>query len=174
MEWKDVLSSRLSAALDAVDRLLARVNDDDLGWKPASGDNWMTVGQLIEHIVTINGMTFQGFITGDWPVPEGMTADELENMSMEEMLPPAEQMPTVASVAEARTKLAADRAQALAALEKLAESQVAEPAPAGWDPTPLPLAERLITLLEHLDAHKAQLFYYLKLQGHPVGTMDLY
>jgi len=29
-------------------------------------------------------------------------------------------------------------------------------------------------MIQHLDRHKVQLFYYLKLQGKPVNTADLW
>jgi len=29
-------------------------------------------------------------------------------------------------------------------------------------------------MVQHLDRHKSQLFYYLKLQGVPMGTADLW
>jgi len=36
------------------------------------------------------------------------------------------------------------------------------------------LGLRLLQMIEHLKMHKSQLFYYLKLQGLPVNTMDLW
>ncbi len=37
-----------------------------------------------------------------------------------------------------------------------------------------PLGFQLHQMVRHLDEHKAQLFYYLKLQGKPVNTGDLW
>jgi hypothetical protein len=34
------------------------------------------------------------------------------------------------------------------------------------------LGRRLLQMVDHLKAHKGQLFYYLKLQGKPVNTHD--
>ncbi len=45
---------------------------------------------------------------------------------------------------------------------------------APWDPTPRPLGYRLNEMIDHLISHKAQLFYYLKLQGKPVNTGNLW
>lgn len=58
------------------------------------------------HIAGACGACFKGMVTGDWGLPEGV---DVENPSPEEMLPPAEELPTVESVAEARKLLAADK-----------------------------------------------------------------
>ncbi len=42
-----------------------------------------------------------------------------------------------------------------------------------WDATELLLGHRLLYMVAHLNHHKAQLFYYLKLQGKPVNTSHL-
>jgi len=36
------------------------------------------------------------------------------------------------------------------------------------------LGWHLLQMVRHLDQHKGQLFYYLKLQGEPVNTADLW
>ena len=36
------------------------------------------------------------------------------------------------------------------------------------------LGHRLLQMVDHLKQHKGQLFYYLKLQGKPVSTTDLW
>jgi hypothetical protein len=38
----------------------------------------------------------------------------------------------------------------------------------------LGLGRYLLQMVQHLDRHKGQLFYYLKLQGKPVNTADLW
>lgn len=38
----------------------------------------------------------------------------------------------------------------------------------------MPLGVRMIQMVDHLKQHKGQLFYYLKLQGQPVKTGDLW
>jgi hypothetical protein len=78
-----------------------------------------------------------------------------------------------ASIDQARTLLAADKKTALECLSICSEEDLAKkPAPAPWDPTPMILGHRLLQMVEHLKAHKGQLFYYLKLQGIPVDTRD--
>ena len=91
------------------------------------------------------------------------------------MLPPAEKMATLASVAEAQEMLKRDKRLAFEMLAGCTEEKLAsQVAPAPWDPTPLLLGHRLLQMVEHLKLHKAQLFYYLKLQGIPVHTGDLW
>ena len=70
MNWTDLLKSEIDAAYGAADGLLSLV--DDLDWKPATGDNWMSTGQLLQHMTDACGGTFRGFVTGDWGMPEGV------------------------------------------------------------------------------------------------------
>lgn len=166
MKWSDLLKGNIEYSYGVTDKLLDLV--DDLGWKPATGSNWMTTGQLCMHIASACGSGFKGFITGDWGIP-------VEDMKPEDMLPPAEKLPTVGSVAEAKKLLAEDKQLALKTLSEAGEDNLEnKPTPAPWDPTPMPLGQRLLTMVAHLEQHKAQLFYYLKLQGKPVNTGHLW
>ncbi len=93
----------------------------------------------------------------------------------EEMLPPAEKLPTIQSVAEARRLVGEDKDLALKMLAGCKEERLAnDKAPVPWDPTPTILGHRLLQMLDHLKQHKGQLFYYLKLQGKPVNTGSLW
>jgi uncharacterized damage-inducible protein DinB len=148
------------------------VEEDKLNWKPSTGSNWMTTGQLLHHLTDACGGTFKGFVTGEWGFPAGV---DPSHMTPDQMMPPAEKLPSVPSVAEAKRLLAADHKTALEMLAQCSEERLAkEPSPAPWDPRPMPLGHRLLGMVGHLDQHKAQLFYYLKLQGKPVNTMHFY
>jgi uncharacterized damage-inducible protein DinB len=172
MNWTELLRTEMDSVYRAADGLMSRVDDDQLDWKPATGSNWMTTGQLLMHMTTACGSTVRGFITGDWGLPEGMSADDVHSA---EMMPPAETMPTIGSVAEARELLAKDKEQALALIKEAGEDRLAnEGTPAPWDPRPIPLGHRLLGMVEHLGNHRGQLYYYLKLQGRPVNTMTFY
>ena len=92
-------------------------------------------------------------------MPEGAISDET---SSEGMLPPAEKMRTLTSAEEARALLAADKQLALDMLDRAAQ-EMEKAAPAPWDPTPTPLDQRLLQMVEHLSTRKGQLFYYPKL-----------
>jgi len=170
MNWTELLKSEVESAYGATEKLLSKTNDQMLGWKPSTGSNWMTTGQLLEHLSSACGATFKGFVTGDWGMPKDVDPGKL---SPEEMLPPAEKMPAAASLAEAKKLLHEDKKTALEILAKCSEEDLANrPAPAPWDPTPMSLGCRLLQMVDHLKAHKGQLFYYLKLQGKPVNTHD--
>jgi hypothetical protein len=109
-------------------------------------------------------------------LPEGEQSAEAEAALTEEMLLSADSMPTVDSIAECKRLLAEDKALAFMMLaqcseDDLANKQVAAP----WDPAnPMGLGYQLLQMVTHLASHKAQLFYYLKLQGKPVHTGHLW
>lgn len=173
MDWRTLLTQELNETFAVTEALTKLVKDEDLGWKPATGDNWMTVGQLLHHLGKNNvGATFKGFSTGDWGLPADMDPTD---MKPEDMLPSAEKLPSVASVAEALEAIAADKALAVAALAAVSDADLeSKPAPAPWDPRPMPLGRRLLQMVYHLAQHKGQLFYYLKLMGRPVHTGNLW
>ena len=173
MNWTQLLKGEIESTYASTERLLDKVDPNRLDWKPATGSNWMTVGQLLMHLASACGAPCKGFVTGDWGMPEGM---KMEDIPPEEMLPPAEKLPGIGSIAEAKKMLSEDRALALQMIDKageadLADKQVAAP----WMPAvTMPLGRHLLSMVQHLDKHKAQLFYYLKLQGKPVNTADLW
>lgn len=178
MNWTALLNAEVEANYKAADALMAMVGDADLGWKPASGRNWMTTGQLLMHLTNACGFCCRGFLTGDWGMPEGACegAPDGGEIPMEAMLPPAEALPTVESVAEARRLLAEDKQLALAMIREAGEAKldgllVAAP----WCPQEkLALGQQFLGMVCHLQTHKSQLFYYLKLMGRDVNTMHLW
>ncbi len=133
----------------------------------------MTVRQLLKHISESCGGACKGFITGDWGLPPGV---KLEDLSPEEMLPPAEKMPAIESVEKARAALLEDKAVALRMIGQAGEADLGgKEVSAPWAPgEKSTLGWHLLQMVRHLDRHKAQLFYYLKLQGKPVSTVDLW
>jgi uncharacterized damage-inducible protein DinB len=172
MSWKELIKRELEDAYKVSGGLFDLVDASDLSWKPASGSNWMTTAQLLKHITDSCTGSFKGIVTGDWGMPDGV---DISQLPPEEMLPPAEKLPAVGSVAEAKALLAADRRGALAILESLSEERLATAkAPVPWDPSEMILGHRMLQMVEHLKQHKGQLFYYLKLQGKPVHTGHLY
>ncbi|MBZ5624207.1 MAG: DinB family protein [Acidobacteriia bacterium] len=173
MNWTQLLKSEIEGAYTTTARLLDRVDPESLDWKPQSGANWMTVGQLLRHITNACGAGCRGFVTGDWGLPAGV---KLEDLSPEEMLPPAEKMPGIGSVAEAKKFLSEDKVVALQMIDQagendLATREIAAPWASGAAFT---LGWHILQMVQHLDRHKGQLFYYLKLQGKPVSTADLW
>lgn len=171
MNWTDLLKSEIETTYRSTENLIDLVEDEALDWKPSTGSNWMTTAQLLKHITDACGAAFRGFVTGDWGMPEGT---DLSDLSPEDMLPPAEAMPSVESVAAAKQVLAADKQLALSMLGDVTAEDLERPTPAPWDPSEVPLGQRLLQMVDHLKHHKAQLFYYLKLQGNPVNTTHLW
>jgi uncharacterized damage-inducible protein DinB len=169
MNWTDLLTGEMESTYAVTEKLLSFVDDRDLGWKPSTGNNWMTMGQLLKHLGEGCGAAFRGFIAGEWPWPAGTDPSALMQ------LPTAEQLPAVASVAEARQLIEADRRVAFEMLQMRDEERLdRDRAPAPWDASDMVLGQRLLQMVEHLKQHKGQLFYYLKLQGKPVSTADLW
>lgn len=170
MNWTELIQAEMENSYRAADRLMQMVDDQELGWKPSAGTNWMTMGQLLRHIPDACGFCFKGFIRGGWGMLEGADGGEGE------MLPPAEKLPAVASVAEARQRLADDKQLALDLLAEAGEDRLStQKLAAPWSPDHEQLlGHQLLGMVAHLEAHKNQLFYYLKLQGKPVNTFHMY
>ena len=171
MSWTELLKREVEFNYASTEKLLDLVENDTLNWKPATGENWMTTGQLLMHISGSCGAPFKGFVTGDWGIPE----EAMKEMKPEDMLPPAEKFPTVSSVEEAKKLFAEDKKTTFESLGQCTEDRLAtQPAPAPWDQSDMILGHRLLQMVQHLASHKAQLFYYLKLQGKPVNTGHLW
>ena len=95
MGWMGLLKREIESTYRSTEKLFDFVDEDSLNWKPTTGTNWMTVGQLLKHLADACGAPMRCFVTGNWGLPEGMA---MGTMSPEEMLPPASKMPTVESV----------------------------------------------------------------------------
>jgi hypothetical protein len=175
LTWTTLITKAIDATYPVADNLMGLCDDDALDWKPATGTNWMTTGQLLMHLTSACGLCCQGFVTGDWGMPEGV---DYADIPPEDMLPKADTLPAIASVAEARRLLAADRELALRMVAEAGEERLQnEMSRAPWaspDCADSCLGEHLFAMVNHLAAHKHQLFYYLKLQGHDVNTMHLW
>ncbi len=173
MNWTQLLVSEIEINYSTTDALMAKVPEDSLPWKPPWGDNWMTTGQLLHHLSNASGAGCQAFLTGDWGLPPGKS---FEDLSAAERSPPAAAFPSAASVAEARRLLAEDKELALKMIgmagdHDLSTHTLASP----WKPSDVqPLGYHFLQMVRHLDRHKCQLFFYLKLQGVPVSTLDLW
>ncbi len=173
MNWTQILKNEMENTYKTTARLLDKVDPDRLEWKPEGGSNWMSVRQLLRHISEACGAGCRGFVTGDWGLP---ASTKIEDLSPEEMLPPAEKLPGVGSVEEAKKLLMQDKSVALEMIDRAGEHDLANrKVAAPWAPgAEFSLGYFLLQMVRHLDQHKGQLFYYLKLQGQPVNTVDLW
>ena len=163
MNWTKLIESEIETTYPVTEALIDMVDGDPLDWKPSTGSNWMTVGQLLRHLTDACGAAMRGFVTGDWGMPpEGERTEE-------------EMLPAVTSVAEAKQLLAEDKKLALEMLAQCSEEQLADQqVTAPWNPTLETLGYYLLLMVRHLGQHKSQLFYYLKLQGKPVHSGHLW
>lgn len=173
MNWTELLENEARRAYDSTSKLLDKVDVNSLSWKPASGCNWMTMGQLLLHISTACGMGCKGFVTGDWGLPDGI---QMSDLLPEEMLPPADRLLAADSVEQVREMLADDKALAIEMIERAGEKALENREMAApWAPqVQMPLGQWMLRMIQHLERHKSQLFYYLKLQGKCVNTTDLW
>ncbi|PWW83209.1 MULTISPECIES: DinB family protein [Prosthecochloris] len=172
MKWKDLLSVEIDYTYGVTDHLISLVRDDELDWKPDHGSNWMSMGQLLMHMTDACGSTFDGLISGAWDIREEYALNDLD---MQQIFPPANMLPMINTVADARKLLSEDRKLALKSLKKCTEEELAgKYAPAPWTRHPMILGQRLLHMILHLNQHKEQLYYYLKMTGRSVNTCDLY
>ena len=171
MNLTDMLKAEAESAYRATEGLIKLVDADKLDWKPGTGDNWMTTGQLLRHLPTACGMCIKGFVTGDW----GSPAETGGETGADDMMPTAKTMPTVKSVDEALKLLADDKAVALNMITEASEDALLnKKSAAPWGGPEQTLGHHLNQMIGHLSTHKAQLFYYLKQQGKPVNTMTMW
>jgi len=173
MNFTELLTKEIDDAYRATEGMLDLVEEGTLDWKPQTNHNWMNTGQLLKHLTNACGFCCRGFVTNDWGMPEGVA---MEDLPPEEMMPPAEKMETIESVAQAKVMLAEDKAMALEMIKTVGEDGLCNKlAVAPWAPdAKLPLGQHFLSMVSHLNLHKAQLFYYLKLQGKPVHTGTLW
>jgi len=76
MNWTELLKGEMESAYGASEKLLTKVTDPMLGWKPSTGSNWMTTGQLLMHLSSACGATCKGFVTGDWGMPHDASQEQ--------------------------------------------------------------------------------------------------
>ena len=167
-ELKSSLIREARTAYTISEKLFRRVTDPELSWKPQSGKNWMTMGQLLMHCASYGcGKAVQGFVNDRWDIPEN-NDDALH-------IPTVDTLPSVQSVEQALDLLSTDRHVALQCLEKVSENDLlTKKVVAPWGGPDLFLYQHLSLMIRHLEQHKGQLFYYLKLMGKDVSTKDLW
>lgn len=170
MNLSEILKQDAQGMYHATEGLIRQV--DTLDWKPSTGTNWMTTGQLLHHCTNACGFTINGFVNGDWGLPEGHSMNDLPQ---DEMIPPLEKIPAVANVDEAISLLSSDRDLCMNVLSEVADERLlSERSSAPWGGPEVTLFQHCTSMIWHLGQHKGQLFYYLKLQGKDVNTMHLW
>lgn len=170
---KQVLLEETEKTYAVTEKLFRKVDDSELNWKPLTGKNWMTLGQLLLHCANdAYGKGVQGFIKGDWgPAP----TEESDDQDAEHHLPMAEDLPTVDHVEQAIKILDDDKALAIHCINEVKEANLlSKKIIAPWGVAEMSLFQQLLIMMAHLTQHKGQLFYYLKLMGKEVDSGDLW
>jgi hypothetical protein len=173
MTLSEVLIEEAEAAYTIAESLFRRVADDELSWIPATGKTWMTMGQLLMHCASFScGKAIQGFVKGDWGLPEGIRVQDLPPV---DHVPPVATLPSVQTVDQALELLAEDRSLALSCIAEAGEKNLMNwRSRAPWGGPEASLFQHLLHMVAHLAQHKGQLFYYLKLMGKDLKTGDLW
>lgn len=165
---KDVLLEEAKITYTITKKLFNRVAENELSWRPTTGKNWMSVGQLLMHCSNFGcGKAIQGFVTGNWGFPD--------NLDNDQHVPPAEKLPCVESVKQALRLLEEDRNLTLNCISEVNETELlTKRIIAPWGGPEQSLFQHLQLMIDHLVQHKGQLFYYLKLMGKNVNSIDLW
>ena len=169
MTLTQVLLDEADATYTVVERLVRRVANDELSWKPERRsrlDDHGPVADALGELRLRQGCS--GLRQGR--VATGGAVREPRNP----LFPPAA-LPTVLSVQEALDLLAEDRRVSLSCITAAGEANLlARRMTAPWGGPELSLFQQLLEMLKHLAQHKGQLFYYLKLMGKTVDSRDLW
>ena len=169
MNWTETLEQQAALAYKAARGVIGAVDEAEVDWRPETGHNWMNIGQLMRHISIACGNTAQAFVTGDW-MGEDHGVDPEWKPGEGEMMPAADAYLSY-SKGDALAALDKDHELFLAMVREAGEQRLAgELSKAPWGQEELNLGQHFLSCIAHLDTHKAQLFYYLKLQGKPVHT----
>ena len=173
MTLTNILIMEAETVYNITEKLFNRVSNNELMWTPSTGNNWMTMGQLLMHCASFGcGKALQGFVKGDWGLPEGI---KIEDLGAEEHIPPSNKLPSVESIKQALELLDEDKKLALNCIKEVDEAKLLDkPFTAPWGGPELFLFQHLLHMIVHLTQHKGQLFYYLKLMGKDLNTQDLW
>jgi len=173
MTLKNILKKEAETAYTITGRLFHLVSNNELTWSPPVGKNWMTMGQLLMHCAKFGcGKAVKGFVKGDWGLSEGT---KVEDLSSEDHVPEHSRLPRVESVEQALELLAEDKLLTLNCIKEIDTNKLLDkPFPAPWGGPELFLFDHLLQMIAHLNQHKGQLFYYLKMMGKDVNTNDLW
>lgn len=142
--------------------LVQQVTEDRLDFKPQEG--LMTVAQIVKHLSDALGGSLAMAISQSWP-----------DIPADQMLPPAEQMPSATSVQESLKEMDNDWQLLLSEIDKLTDEEfTTTKIHVPWIPFPVTYEAYLMQAMEHLSNHRMQLFIWLKLSGLPLNTSHLY
>jgi uncharacterized damage-inducible protein DinB len=154
MTHVEMLLQELELEAQTTRRVLERVPDERLGWKPH--DRSMSLGQLALHVATVPGTIAELSQTSPFPLPEF-------------------QQPSAASAAELVPALDDSVARARTILRRLDESDLAKVwrvVDGSREVMAIPVGAMLRSImLNHWYHHRGQLSVYLRQVGVPVPSI---
>ena len=154
MTMNDAFVQELEQEAQTTRRVLERVPDDKLGWKPH--DKSMSLGQLALHVATVPGTVAEVAVQSPFQVPE-MTQPQANSAA--ELLPALDQ-----SVAKAKSTIEGLDEAAMAATWTLQAGD--------REVMAIPRAVLLRSImLNHWYHHRGQLSVYLRLLDVPVPSI---
>ena len=59
MDWTQLIRLEMEGVYKNADHLMSMCDDGRLGWKPSPENNWMTLGQLLNHVSEACGMAIK-------------------------------------------------------------------------------------------------------------------
>lgn len=142
--------------------LIKMVPADKLEWRPRP--NFMSLGQLIQHLGDGVGLPLRCLVTGEWPISDPAQMADVVKL---ENLPSCD-------VDGALKKLDDDKRVLRECLDSISEADFTNRVLAAPWGVQGKMERMAISFREHFTNHKMQLFTYLKLLGFPVDTGTLY
>jgi len=161
----EALRAKVSEAVERTDHLVSLVTEGSLAWQPqiaSSNPSAMDVGHLLGHLLDC----LSGFCACfQKAFPEHLAGlDSLRGLEVNHFCPPG----------EARERIAEYGKQIERGFLLCLDSDLSRVLQTIFAPKGETLMTLLLGNLEHLLNHKYQLFLYVKLQGLPVTSRDLY
>jgi len=155
MKMIDVLLAEMDQEVLATKRVLERVPQEQLSWRPHPKS--FSLGQLALHVATIPGMVAE--LAAQSTIPEPPAFKQAEAMTAAELVPALE-----ASVAKARAVLGGmEDAQLMETWRLLA---------GGKELMAMPRAAVLrVIMLNHWYHHRGQLLVYLRMHNVPLPSV---
>ncbi len=155
MDTVDQLLMELERESETTRRVLERVPEDQLGWKPH--EKSMSLGQLAIHVATIPGS-----------IASVLRADSYD-VGVDNMPPAARSR---AALIRAFERSTADAVEILKSFDEAALAKLWTAQRGGQTVTSMPRATVVrFIMLNHLYHHRGQLSVYLRLLGVPVPSI---
>ncbi len=158
------LREKIFETIERTQHLVSLASAQRLDWQPetVNARAFLDLGHLMGHLLEC--------LSGFCAVFYAAFPEKLRHLSDLRSL----QVNHCCSAEEANQRIQEYARQIAQAFDVCKDSDLARVLPTVFDPGGEAVATLLLGNLEHLINHKYQLFFYLKMQGMPVGTRDLY